>query len=260
MKSADLRLEGRRALVTGGGRGIGRAIALRLAGDGAEVAIVTRGEVAGQAVVNEIGEAGGKADLFIADLGSRAAVDEAVAEVLARNGSLDIAVHNAGVAEAAPLGKTGGEFLDRVTDLNFKAAFWLAEAVLPALRESVAARLLYVSSITGVRTAQLSFTAYGATKAGLNGFIRMAGAELGPLGIRVNGVEPGATRTEAFDAYVGPAGATALADKLPLRHVARPEDIAAAIAFLASDDAMAITGQTIVVDAGQSLSAVDIAP
>jgi len=196
MKSADLRLEGRRALVTGGGRGIGRAIALRLAGDGAEVAIVTRGEVAGQAVVNEIGEAGGKADLFIADLGSRAAVDEAVAEVLARNGSLDIAVHNAGVAEAAPLGKTGGEFLDRVTDLNFKAAFWLAEAVLPALRESVAARLLYVSSITGVRTAQLSFTAYGATKAGLNGFIRMAGAELGPLGIRVNGVEPGAHARE----------------------------------------------------------------
>lgn len=255
----SLRLDGRRALVTGAGRGIGRAIALRLASEGAVVAVVTRGEKAGRAVVEEIGDAGGKADLFIADLGGRADVNKAVGEVVGRYGGLDIAVHNASVAEAAPLGKTGGEFLDRVTDLNFKAAFWLAEAALPALRESPAARLLFVSSITGVRNAQMPFAAYGASKAGLNGFIRMAGAELGPQGIRVNGVEPGATLTEALQAYMGEAGAAAFAGKLPLQHVTRPEDIAAAIAFLASDDAASITGQTIVVDAGQSLSPLDIA-
>ncbi len=259
-EKGELRLYGRKALVTGAGRGIGRAIALRLASEGAVVAVVTRGEEAGRATVKEIGAAGGKADLFVADLGSRAAVDKAMAEVVAKYGGLDIAVHNAGVAEAAPLGETGGDFLDRVTDLNFKAAFWLAEAVLPALRESAVARLLYVSSITGVRNAQIPFAAYGASKAGLNGFIRMAGAELGPLGIRVNGVEPGATLTEAFQSYMGDAGASAFASRLPLRSVTRPEDVAAAIAFLASDDASAITGQTIVVDAGQSLGAAHIAP
>lgn len=251
-------LKGRRAIVTGAGRGIGSAIALRLACDGAKVAVVTRGESAGRETVATIIAAGGDAELFGADLSTQTSTETVVHEVVDHFGGLDILVHNAADTAAAPIGEISGEFLDRVISLNLKAAFWLAEAALPALRESKAARLLFVSSITGVRNAQIPFSAYGTTKAALNGFIRMAGAELGPQGIRVNGVEPGATLTDSLQEHMGDAGVTALASTMPLRQITRPQDVAAAIGFLASDDAASITGQTIVVDAGQSLGAAEL--
>ena len=248
-------LDGRKAMVTGAGRGIGRAIALRLASEGATVAVATRGDAAGKETVDAISEQGGSAVLISADLSSKSAAEDAVRKAISALGGLDILVHNAADTACAPIGEIGGDILDRMIDLNLKAAFWLTEAALPTLLESKAARLLFVSSITGTRVVQIPFSAYGTTKAGINGFIRAAGAELGPQGIRVNGVEPGATLTDALQDHMGDEGIAAFARQMPLQQVTRPEEVAAAIAFLASDDAAAITGQTIVVDAGQSLGA-----
>jgi len=249
------KLKGRKAIVTGAGRGIGRAIALRLASDGATVAVTTRGEAAGKETLDTILAQGGRGELISADLSSKSAAEDAVRTAISALGGLDILVHNAADTASAPIGKIGGDTLDRMIDLNLKAAFWLAEAALLSLRKSNAARLLFVSSITGTRVVQIPFSAYGTTKAGLNGFIRAAGAELGPQGIRVNGVEPGATLTDALREHMGEEGVTALARQMPLQQVTLPEEVAAAVAFLASDDAAGITGQTIVVDAGQSLGA-----
>ncbi|MDR7103644.1 3-oxoacyl-[acyl-carrier protein] reductase [Croceicoccus sp. BE223] len=245
-------MKGRKALVTGAGRGIGRAIARRLAEDGAMIAVVTRGAAAGEETVRDIIALGGSAELICSDLNSEAAAQDAMARAIGALGGLDILVHNAGVAEARALGESGGAFFDTMTAVNFQAALWLTEAALPALRASGHGRALFTSSITGPKMAIAGFAAYGSTKAGLNGFIRMAAAELAGHGITVNGVEPGATLTDALTSAMGDA-ADAFGRSMPLGRLTRPEDVAAAMAFLASDDAAMITGATIAVDAGQGL-------
>lgn len=251
------RLEGRAALVTGAGRGIGRAIALRLAAEGARVAVVTRTAASGQESVAAITAAGGDARLLVADVGDRAAIRRAVVDAAAIWGGLDIIVQNAASVAPMSFAAHDDDALDAAVDLNFKSAFWLMNAALPFLRASAFARFLIISSITGNRIVNSGYAAYGASKAGINGFIRQAAAELGSEGIRVNGVEPGVTLTDDVSGYLG-EGANAIARGLPLRRITAPDDIAAAISFLASDDAAQITGQTIVVDGGQSLGASDL--
>jgi 3-oxoacyl-[acyl-carrier protein] reductase len=148
---------------------------------------------------------------------------------------------------------TSAANLDRTLDLNLKAAFWLARSGLAHLEKSVAARLLFVSSIVGNRQAHTGFASYGASKAGLNGFIRQAAIELAAKKIRVNGVEPGATLTERVRSGLSEERLKTITAAIPLGRTASPDDVAAAVLFLASDDACHITGQTIVVDGGQSL-------
>lgn len=248
------RLGGRTALVTGAGRGIGRAISLRLAEEGARVAVVTRTAAAGAETVDSIRAAGGEAELFVADVSGASAARAVVEEVGRAFHGLDALVHNAALVTPAPIGTLDDDAIEDGMALNLKSAFWLIGAALPLLRSSLAARFIAVSSITGNRIANEGFAVYGATKAGLNGFIRQAAAELGPVGIRVNGIEPGVTLTTSVADYLGESS-EAIARDLPLRRVTRPQDVAAAVAFLASDDGAQITGQTIIVDGGQSLGA-----
>jgi 3-oxoacyl-[acyl-carrier protein] reductase len=239
-------------IITGGGRGIGRTIASAFAREGARVALATRTASSGQKVVEEIRAAGGTAELFVVDVGVRAQIRRLVDDVVRRFGTLDMVVHNAATLLTARLTELLEEDLDRVIDVNVKASFWLAQDAAPHLVKSSRPRLLYVSSIVGNRIANYGLSAYGASKAALNGFIRHAGGELAATGIRVNGVEPGTTRTDYAVELLG----SKLDDfglMIPTGRVAEPADIAATLLFLASASADHITGQTIVVDGGQSL-------
>jgi 3-oxoacyl-[acyl-carrier protein] reductase len=240
------------AIVTGGGRGIGRAIAERLAADGAHVVIATRTGGSGDAAAQGIRSQGNSASAVMTDIGTRQGVADLIAQTVCMQGRLDIVVHNAAYIPRGPIAELTEEVMARAIAVNFCAAFWFAAEALPHLTGSPAGRLLFTSSITGNRQAHPGFAMYGATKAGLTGFIRQAALEFAPCGVTVNGVEPGAVWTDKLSAI--PAGVLEqMTAAIPRGRCALPEEIASAMLFLASDDASHITGQTIVVDGGQSL-------
>lgn len=246
-------LADRVAVVTGAGRGIGRAIASVFARAGCKVVIATRGREAGDAVVAAITGKGGTAALHVCDLGSREACRAAVEAAGCRFGRLDIVVHNAGVYPICALADMAEETLEQTLSVNLKAAFWLTQAALPWLQQAPQPRILVTSSVTGPRVALPGLAHYAASKSGLNGFVRAAAMELARHRITVNGIEPGLIRTEAMDALGDEGQVAAMAAQIPLRRLGTPEEIAYAMQYLASDEAAFITGQTLVLDGGALL-------
>ena len=248
-----LDLFGRTAIVTGAGQGIGRAISRAFAAHGATVVAADLQGKRAAAVTEEIVAAGGTAHPVSADLGDIAAIDALVTETFERFGRLDIVLHNAAYFPRMALAEITPEVLERTLSVNLKAAFRLTQAALPFLKASPGGRLLFTSSVTGPRVAFPGLAHYAASKAGLNGFIRAAALELAPFGITVNGVEPGMIATGAADNLGGADFQRDLIGGIPLGRLGRPEEIAAAMLFLASEAAAYITGQTIVVDGGALL-------
>ncbi len=247
------RLQDRVAIVTGAGRGIGREIARAFARAGAQVVVATRTAAPGEKTVRLIEEEGGRATLVAVDLSERDAAVSLVEGVAAAFGRIDIVVHNAGVFPFVTVDEISDEDLESTLNVNLKAAFWLTKAAAPMLRKAPSPRLLFTSSLSGARFSAPTMVHYGASKAGLNGFIMGAAVEYAPDGITVNGVEPGAILTDAFKQAASPEQQKAAADGTPLGRLGKPEDIANAMLFLASDEASYITGQTIVVDGGLSV-------
>ncbi|WP_137681271.1 SDR family oxidoreductase [Aurantiacibacter suaedae] len=243
-------LTDRVAVVTGAGRGIGRAIALVFADAGADVVIVTRGEEAGKETQSAIVARGGRASLISADLASQSACIAAVTQAASEYGKLDILVHNAGIFPQIEIEAITLEQLQEVMSVNLMSAFWLTQAALPHLRKAPSPRMLFTSSVTGPRVALPRLAHYAASKSGLNGFIRAAAMELAKDSITVNGVEPGLIATEAMGALGDEQQAREMAASIPLKRLGAPEDIAYAMLYLASDQAAFVTGQTIVVDGG----------
>ncbi|MDE2371434.1 MAG: SDR family oxidoreductase [Burkholderiales bacterium] len=254
--NALFRLDGKVALVTGGGRGIGAAIARTFAQAGASVLIANRSADAGASVARALVDEGLSAAALACDIGQRSACEAAVSQAVERWGALDIVVHNAAINPWGALGAIEDDALAQTLAVNLQACFWLVQAALPALRDAGrrgGGRFLVTSSVTGPRVAMPGSAPYAASKAGVNGFIRSAALELAREGITVNGVEPGYIAKQGGSLLSNPERAARIARHIPAGELGRPEDIAHAMLFLASAAARYVTGQTIVVDGGSTL-------
>ncbi len=245
-------LAGRAALVTGASRGIGKAIALRLARDGARVACVaSRVENAAETVAACVECAGeGAARAFGVDVADTAAVAELVGAIQKELGGLDVLVNNAGITRDGLLMRMSEADFDRVLDVNLKGAFnFMRAAARPLMRSS--GRIVNISSVVGL-TGNAGQANYAASKAGLVGLTRSVAKELAGRGVCVNAVAPGFIDTDMTGALDEKAREE-LVKRIPLGRIGRPEEIAELVAFLAGPAGAYITGQTLVVDGGLSL-------
>ena len=237
------------ALVTGSSRGIGRAIAKVLAQDGYKVCINYRvRQDCAQSLSEELTAAGYTAMTVQADVSDRAQVNTMVAQVEEAWGPVSLLVNNAGVAGQCQIQDVTDEMWRHYFGVNIDASFYTTQAVLPAMLHAHEGCIVNVSSMWGLRGASCEVT-YSATKAALIGFTRSLASELAPTHIRVNCVAPGVIKTDMLDAL--PDGVLPqLAEETPLRRIGKPEDIAAAVRYLASDAASFVTGQVLTVDGG----------
>lgn len=236
------------ALVTGGSRGIGRAIGERLAAKGARLAIMSRQP---QACVDEMRERGIDAVALPLDLATEDP-SSAVRRVLDHYGRLDILVYSAGVNIRKPFLQLGLDEWRLIQRVNVEAAFLTAQACAPHMAERQWGRMLFIASIASFRgVLSLTLTAYMASKAGLLGLVRGLAKELASSGIRVNAVAPGFTRTQlTVPTYGNPAFRAEATAHVPVGRWGEPADMAEAGAFLCSEEADYITGQTLVIDGG----------
>jgi len=242
-------LDGKTALVTGASRGIGRAVALKLASEGAKVAINFAGSTAkAEAVKQEIEANGGEAILVQADVSDAEAVEAMVAKVQEAFGVIDILVNNAGITRDGLLMRMKEEDFDAVINTNLKGVFHVTKVVSKLMMKKRTGRIVNMASVVGL-TGNAGQTNYAAAKAGVIGFTKSAARELAGRGITVNAVAPGFIHTDMTDAMPEKAKDATLAT-IPLKRIGEPEDIANAVLFLASDYASYITGQVLAVDGG----------
>jgi 3-oxoacyl-[acyl-carrier protein] reductase len=239
-------------MVTGGNRGIGRGIAGVFAKLGARVGVIDVNEHAGAATVEALRRGGGTATFCRANVKEQADMEKAAATVAAEFGGVDILCAYAGIFPQAKLEEMTESAWDEVLGTNLKGMFFSIKAVLPYLKKSTAGRIVLTSSITGPLTGYPGWAHYGATKAGMLGFMRTAAIELARFKITINAVLPGNVLTEGIR-ELGQAYIDSMAATIPLKRLAAVEDIGNAVAFLASEEAGYITGQTLVVDGGQTL-------
>lgn len=255
MDSANLPrldLTAKNALVTGAGTGIGRAIALALAAQGANVAVLYRASKAGaEEVVCDIVRAGGRAIALEADVLSREQVERAVTETISAFGSLDIVVNNAGITRDGLLLRMSEADWDVVMDTNLKGAFLVTRAALKPMVKQRRGKIVSITSVIGLR-GNPGQANYSAAKAGLIGFTRTVAKEVAARNIQVNAVAPGFVET-AITADLSPARQEDLLRQIPAGRFGQPQEIAAAVAFLCSQAADYITGQTLTIDGGMTV-------
>ena len=243
------RLEGKTALVTGGARGIGAAIAERLAADGAAVAVsYSRSAKEADALVARIAKAGGKASAHKADASVPAQAKAFVEAAAKAHGRVDILVNNAGWGEFVGLDGVTEKHVRAQFDLNVNGPIFTTQAALPHFPKT-GGRVVNVSSIAG-KGSMAGAGVYSATKAALDSLTRVWASELGPRGITVNGVAPGPVETDLMNAVANDEFKKQAIARTPLGRIGRVGDVADLVAFLASDDARWVTGETITVAGG----------
>ena len=254
------RFDGRVAIVTGSARGIGAGIAKRFAEEGASVAILDLNEEQAQATAAELGESlsgDAKAVGIGCNVSDGASVEAAVARVLAELGGVHILVNNAGITRDNLLFKLSEDDWDSVMGVHLKGAFLMSKAVQKTFVDQKYGKILGLSSVSA--NGNRGQANYSAAKAGVQGFTRTLALELGKFGVNVNAIAPGFITTEMTDDTARRLGVdvedfrAAAADSNPVKRVGYPEDIAAAAAFLCSDEASYITGQTLYVDGGAKI-------
>ena len=245
-------LSGKTALVTGASRGIGRASALALAKAGAQILVhYSRGAAEAEGVVAEIRAAGGRAEAIAADLAAPDGAHKLANLTRAIVGDrLDILVANAGVSKSAAIADITVDDFDRLFAVNVRAPFFLVQQLLPILGSG--SSVILVSSLAA-HAAVGALSAYAATKGAIDTLVKHFASALGASGIRVNAVAPGVVETEMSSFTKTEAGRDATLSMQALKRIAAPDDIAGAVAFLASDDARWVTGDTLRVDGGSKL-------
>ena len=246
------RAQDRSVIVTGGSKGIGLGVAKVFASEGARVLLVGRNSDTGEPAARAIVEAGGVASFFRGDVSVPGEVEAMVEAAVDRHGGIDVLCSNAGIFPSARLDEMTEAEWDEVNSVNLKGTFLTVKACLPELRQSDAGRVLLTSSITGPTTGYPGWAHYGATKAGMLGFMRTAAIELARDDITINAVLPGNIITEGLE-DVGDEYLDTMTRSIPMGRLGDVEDIGYAMLFLASDEAKYITGQTLVVDGGQTL-------
>lgn len=243
-------LNGKTALVTGASRGIGRAIALRLAEDGANVAVIYAGNAdKAEAVVNEITALGVNAKAYRCNVADSAAVNETVKAVTNDLGKIDILVNNAGITRDGLMLRMKDEDFDAVLDTNLKGAFNMIRACYSGFIRKKSGRIINISSVSGIM-GNAGQANYSASKAGVIGLTKSVARELASRGITCNAVAPGFIQTDMTENL---GDNNPLLNSIPLGRMGKPEDIAAAVAFLASDSAAYITGEVLKVDGGLAI-------
>lgn len=237
------------AIVTGAGRGIGRAYAMGLAAQGARVAVAEIQKDAGEAVASEIRNSGGEAIAVQSDVGSEESTVAMAEAVVAEFGGIDFLVNNAAIfgdMKLAGLMTVDWDYYKNFMNVNMDGALLCVRACAPAMRERGGGSIVMQSSTA----AWMGVSFYGLAKLGMNGLTGCLAGELGPLGIRINAIAPGPTDTDALKKTAGPVADQIVAG-LPIQRIGRPEDMVETCLFLLSDAASWITGQVINVDGGQ---------
>ena len=252
-----MKLNGKTALVTGAGRGIGRAIALALATEGAQVAVLDVVKDSAEAVRREIQGLGKKALALAADVTRRAEVERAVADAIAQWGQLDILVNNAGWDKLDPFLESEEETWDRIIAINFKAMLYVCKAALPHMAERGGGRVINIASDAG-RVGSMGEAVYAGTKGAIIAFSKTLAREMARHRITVNVVCPGLTETPLLQGIRSQSEKSAkvieaVTRAIPLGRVGQPDDVAGAVVYLASPAADYVTGQTLSVSGGLTM-------
>jgi 3-oxoacyl-[acyl-carrier protein] reductase len=245
-------LTGQVAIVWGASQGIGRAIALDLAAKGATTYILARSEDKLKALATEIKQQGGYAKYLVADINKEDQVFKITDQILKSAGKIDILVQNVGIYPLKKVIEMESKFLRDVLETNLVSSFNTTKAVLPAMQKQQYGRIILVSSITGPHTGIPGLSAYGASKAAIQGFIRTAAIEIAPYNITINAVEPGYIKTEGVD-HLSADYFNKLNSSVPLGRVGEASEIAYVVSFLASKESSYVTGTSIIIDGGLTL-------
>jgi NAD(P)-dependent dehydrogenase (short-subunit alcohol dehydrogenase family) len=244
-----MRLQNEVAIITGAGRGIGTAIARRCATEGARVVVADLDEASARRLADELCAKGREAVAVAVDVGEPQQVQQLIDQTLSRYGRLDVLVNNAGIGLNRPFLETSLEEWELQLRVNLTGTFLCGQAAARAMLESGGGRIVNVASISGQRGGQ-GRAAYGAAKAGVILLTKVMAVELSPLGIRVNAVAPGPVDTDQSRSTHTPSTRQAYYDRIPARRYGEREEIAAAVAFLASADASFVSGHVLNVDGG----------
>lgn len=248
----NVNLTNKVVIVTGGNKGIGKGKSEVFAKQGATVIIAARNREHCENLVNQLTEQGYKADYVEVDVKSEESVNKMVTEVLEKYGQIDILCANAGIFPSLKLEEMTIDEWDNVLNINTRGTMLCVKACLPALKKSENGRVIVTSSITGPVTGYAGWTHYSASKAAQLGFVRTAALELAPYKITINAVLPGNIATEGLDG-MGEEYLNQMKKSIPTGELGRVEDIAYAALFFASPEAKFITGQTLIIDGGQTL-------
>jgi len=236
------------AIVTGAAQGIGRAIALRLAKEGIFVVVTDINLEKLRESEKEVKKFGECLSLKV-DVSCPDEVNKTVDEVIKKLGRVDILVNNAGITARGSIEKVDDETLDRILAVNFKGTFYCCRTVVPVMKRQNYGKIVNISSITGKQGDNTTAPCYGASKGAVATLTKSLARQLGPFGINVNAVAPHAIDTPMMK-YWDEKKRREASESLPIRRLGTPEDVAAAVAFLASDEAAFITGQIINIDGG----------